>query len=606
MDLLNPKTEKPKYSVIQNTVWMIQTALKSCPMLLLTAALIDLADIAFSLSGMYMTPAVISIIENQQPVSSLLVTIGLFTAALLLTKWLSAYFEGYFLCCRIETRCAVIEKIAWKCNTTSYPNTFKEEFIGLRDKAHHSISGNNGAAESIWLVLGRLVKNVFGLICCLFILSSLNPFLLLLCVLTCLLSFLASQNASRWVYENRDTEMKYLAEIRYIRSKAESSRIAKEIRTFKMQNWMEDIMNRIHHAYLAYRLKVARRYFFSDLADALLTMIRSGLICTVLIWLVLAQKITIADFVLFFAALTSFTNWVSQVFLDFSELYKDSLEIGIIRAFLEYPEPFDFEQKASIPKADQYEICLKDVSYRYPGSQKDIVCHMNLTIRPGENLAIVGTNGAGKTTLVKLVCGLLDPDEGQVLLNGRDIRSFNRKEYYRLFSAVFQEFSLLDVTFQECITQSVEPADEQKLKQALQQAGLEEMAADLPNGPATHVGREVFEDGVQFSGGEMQRLILARALYKNGSVLLLDEPTAALDPIAENEMYLKYHEMTAGRTSLFISHRLASTRFCDRIIYLENGRIAEEGTHDSLLEQKGSYAHLFDVQSRYYQEGGDF
>ena len=231
---------------------------------------------------------------------------------------------------------------------------------------------------------------------------------------------------------------------------------------------------------------------------------------------------------------------------------------------------------------------------------------MNLTVRPGEKLAIVGLNGAGKTTLVKLLCGLLDPTEGTVLLNGRDIRDFNRSCYYDLFSAVFQEFSVLDVTVAEEIAQTAVGIDYEKLADCVEKAGLTSMVEKLPKGLETHVGREVYLDGVLFSGGQTQRLMLARALYKNASILLLDEPTAALDPIAENDIYTKYNEITYGRTSLFISHRLASTRFCDRIIFIADGKIKEEGTHEDLLAMDGEYAKLFEVQSRYYREGKEF
>lgn len=231
---------------------------------------------------------------------------------------------------------------------------------------------------------------------------------------------------------------------------------------------------------------------------------------------------------------------------------------------------------------------------------------MNLTIHPGEKLAIVGLNGAGKTTLVKLLCGLLDPTEGRVLLNGIDVRLFNRQEYYELFSAVFQEFSILNVTIAENIAQCAQNIDDARVQACLDQAGLTQAVAQLPQGVKTYVGREVFLDGVLFSGGEIQRLMLARALYKDSPILVLDEPTAALDPLAENDIYLKYNDMTRGKTALFISHRLASTRFCDRIILLSDGGIAEEGTHESLLADGGAYAQLFEVQSRYYREGKDF
>ena len=249
-------------------------------------------------------------------------------------------------------------------------------------------------------------------------------------------------------------------------------------------------------------------------------------------------------------------------------------------------------------------VTYEDVSFHYPGTERDILRHIDLTIHPGEKLAVVGLNGAGKTTMVMLLCGFYDPTEGRVLLNGQDIREFDRSAYYRLFSAVFQGFSILDTTIAECVAQTTEHIDRVKVDHCLAQAGLTEAIAKFPQGVDTHFGREVYLDGVQLSGGQTQRLMLARALYKDGPILVLDEPTAALDPIAENDIYQKYSDMTAGKTSVFISHRLASTRFCDRILFIADGGIAEEGTHKELLAKGGAYAELFAVQSRYYQEGG--
>ena len=335
-------------------------------------------------------------------------------------------------------------------------------------------------------------------------------------------------------------------------------------------------------------------------------MARNGIAYAYLLHLALRDSLSVPEFILYFTAVSTFTTWVMGILQAAEKLHEESLDLSQVREFLEYPEPFRFAGGTAIPKADAYELKLEHVSFRYPGAEEDTIHDLDLTVRPGEKLAIVGLNGAGKTTLVKLLCGLFDPTEGRVLLNGVDVRDFNRREYYGLFSAVFQEFSILDVTVAENIAQTNENIDTKKLWDCIEKAGLTETIQKLPKGLDTHVGREVYLDGVLFSGGQTQRLMLARALYKDGAILLLDEPTAALDPLAENDIYQKYKDMTAGKTSLFISHRLASTRFCDRIIFVADGHITEEGTHDQLLARGGAYAKLFEVQSRYYQEGKAF
>ena len=350
-----------------------------------------------------------------------------------------------------------------------------------------------------------------------------------------------------------------------------------------------------------------RAYLWSDLADLLLTFLRNGIGYWYLLHITLKNGLPAAQFLLYFSALSGFGTWGMGILAQLSELHQESLDISVLREFLEYPEPFALADGDPIPTpADgKYGLRLEDVSFRYPEAGKDTISHLSLTIRPGEKLAIVGLNGAGKTTLVKLLCGFLDPTEGRVLLNDRNVRSFNRKQYYGLFSAVFQDFSVLGTTLSQNVAQQMDGIDTQRVRRCLELAGLTEKVAALPKGLDTPIGRRVYEDGVELSSGQTQRLMLARALYKNGAILALDEPTAALDPIAEDDIYRKYNAMAAGKTALFISHRLASTRFCNRILFLKDGRIAEEGTHQQLLEKNGEYARLFAVQSRYYQKGGD-
>ena len=507
---------------------------------------------------------------------------------------------------RVDVRSAVIAKIAWKCNVTSYPNTLDATFVKLREKAHMTCEGNSQATEHIWQTITMLLKNVGGLIVYLTILSRIDFLLLLVVIATCVAGFFVSRYTNNWRYAHRDEEENYFQKKYYLRTKSESVELAKDIRIFGLQNWLNELLDQIHNLYLDFTLRCERVEVLADITESVLTMARNGIAYVYLINMALNEGLSVSEFLLYFTAVTTFTTWVMGIMQEMSTLHKESLDISCVREFLEYPEPFKFEEGKEIPAADGYELKLENVSYRYPGADKDTIHGLTLTVHPGERLAIVGLNGAGKTTLVKLLCGLLDPTEGLVLLNGKDVRGFNRRSYYDLFSAVFQEFSVLDVTVAEEIAQTTEGIDYDKIADCVEKAGLTTTIEKLPKGMQTHVGREVYLDGVLFSGGQTQRLMLARALYKDGPILLLDEPTAALDPIAENDIYMKYSEMTQGKTSMFISHRLASTRFCDRIIFVADGGVKEEGTHESLLALGGEYANLFEVQSRYYQEGKEF
>ena len=600
------RADKSKYNVFQNVAWMCSLAWKHRRRVLFFCGLSAVLEILYQLIQLFLGPRILTLVEEAAALQTLLGTIALFTAALFALRFGRGYLEQIDLFARIDVRSVIIGLLGRKCNTTSYPNTLKPEFIKLRDVAHTASDGNQEATEQIWHTLTELCKNVGGFAVYLTILSHLDPILLLVTIATCLAGFWIARRTSGWMYRHRDEEEAYITRKRYIHRVAESVPVAKDIRIFGLQNWINDLYASVHDVYLAFRLRAEKVKLLAELTEAVLTMARNGIAYGYLIQMALLEHLSVGEFLLYFTAISTFTQWVMGILQASLKLHTQSLDISRVREFLDYPEPFRFSGGAALPDRRPYELRLEDVSFRYDGAETDTLRHLNLSIRPGEKLAIVGLNGAGKTTLVKLLCGLLDPTEGRVLLNGVDVRQFNRQEYYGLFSAVFQEFSILNVTIAENIAQNTENIDDARVNACLDQAGLTQAVAQLPQGTKTHVGREVFLDGVLFSGGQTQRLMLARALYKDSPILILDEPTAALDPLAENDIYLKYNDMTAGKTSLFISHRLASTRFCDRIILLADGGIAEEGTHESLLAAGGPYAQLFEVQSRYYQEGREF
>lgn len=266
---------------------------------------------------------------------------------------------------------------------------------------------------------------------------------------------------------------------------------------------------------------------------------------------------------------------------------------------------WEIDDISKVIKRDKpVEIRLEHVSYRFQGEKENVLHNISLTIKAGEKLALVGANGAGKSTLIKLICGLYQPTEGNIYINGINLKRINQECYFEQLSCVFQDMYLLPLSIGENITlQEEKNWDRNRLDTCTAAAGISEKIESLQEGYHTAIGKNVQESAVDFSGGEKQKLMLARALYKNAPVLILDEPTAALDPLAENDIYLKYASFSQGKTSVFVSHRLSSTRFCDRIILLESGEIREQGTHWELMELGGIYANMFQIQSHYYVNG---
>lgn len=280
----------------------------------------------------------------------------------------------------------------------------------------------------------------------------------------------------------------------------------------------------------------------------------------------------------------------------------------VIREYLEQPDQNENTGTHSIDELQKpISITFQDVCFSYQSadgeSPKMLFDHLNLTIQAGEKIALVGVNGAGKTTFIKLLCGMYEPDSGKILVNGIDRKEFSKEEWYRLFSVVFQETFFIPFQIGENLAMTTaDKVDEARAWDALEKAGLKEMFEEQQIGLDAFMSKTVSKYGIDFSGGQQQKLLLARALYKNGSVLVLDEPTAALDPIAESEIYENYRKYSENKTAIFISHRLASTRFSDRIIMMENGKLIEEGTHEKLMQQGGAYANMFEIQSQYYQK----
>lgn len=602
------KKTKPVYSVPSNVCFMIRTAWHSYKSVLVMLVIVALLNAGETVAQMLATPLLLKTLESDASLAQMLGTIALIAAGLMLLSGLHSYCRSNALYARIAVRSKLLTQVAGKFSGTSYPNTLKPDFIKLLDKAHSCLGGNSDASEAVWTTLCTLLANLLGFAVYLLLLSGLHPILMVVVLVSSGVGFFINQRLNRWEYEHRDEETNLRRPWNVVQKVAKRpfAPYGKDIRLFGLRPWLEDVWRAADETLCAFNRRLEKHYLWLHVVDLVTTLLRNGVAYAYLITLTLRNNLPVSEFVLYFSAVSGFSAWISGILSQCATLHTQSLDLSTLREFLDYPEPFRFEDGEDVPwkPGDPCVLTLEDVSFRYDGADTDTIRHLSLTLHASEKLAIVGLNGAGKTTLVKLLCGFLDPTEGRVLFNGHDLRTLNRRQYYGLFSAVFQHFSVLDSEIATNVAQTLDAVDEEKVNRCLALAGLTEKVASLPGGIHTHIGRNVFEDGTELSGGETQRLMLARALYKDGPILALDEPTAALDPIAEDDIYQKYASMASGKTSLFISHRLASTRFCDRIIFIADGVIAEEGTHEALMAKNGRYAELFEVQSQYYREGG--
>lgn len=600
------KVSEKKYSMGSNVLFMIKEAAGNVPSVLFLVVLQAVVAVGISLLELFVTPVLLSEIQSHSELSKLLFLIGAFVMGILILRALGAYLEMNAQTGRIEIRLGLIARLVEKSACCSYPIMEDPKYQDKQAKAWEPLASNGQAGEAVWATLCEIMKSIMGFAIYLFLLKDVSLFLILVTLLTTICGYLVTNHIGGWEYRHREEKAELIKKLYYAMNKGKDRMIAKDIRIFGMEAWIGDLMEKYQRLLWEFSGKGQRKYLLADIVDILLAFLRNGVAYGYLLTMTVRGELEVAYFLLLFTAVGGFTEWINKILTQFTVLHRQSLELSTLREFLDQEELFRMEG-GIVPQVQEgldYTIELRDVTFYYPGSEKPIFEHLNLTIPSGEKLAVVGLNGAGKTTLVKLICGFYDPDEGEVLLNGINVKEFNRREYYRLFAGVFQNFSILAGSILLNISQTVRGTDRERALACIEKAGLTEKINSLPDGLDSLLDKTVFNEAVELSGGEMQRLMLARLLYRDSPIIVLDEPTAALDAIAESDIYNRYQELTRGHTSIYISHRLASTRFCDRIILIQDGKIIQEGTHQELMEKGGRYADLFEIQSKYYQEGG--
>lgn len=571
--------------------------------LLVLYIILTLVNAIIPILSAFLPKLVIEGLTSDSDIWGLIDIIMIFMGSIAVLTGVSKFLTKYLYFEKFSINVHYLKLVANKGLTTDYINQENGTFRKLQEESFQCCNGHSPLTQ-VYDVLQSLGTSILGIAVFSAVLFRLNAAVILFLVVTTAFSFYLNKRVVKWTDEHSKERMGYVQQLSYINGISGDARSAKDIRLYPMAKWFSDIYEDNMKGIAAWYRKLTKKLFRVTACDGASGLLREGIIYLYLIYMFMKGHISVGDFVLYFGVVNDFSSWLSEIFAEASVLNQLSTKIKRFQEYLDFPEYYRREDgvhpdREKMPE----EIELKNVSFRYEENQPYVLKNFSLVIRPGEHLAVVGLNGAGKTTLIKLICGLIDPTDGQVLYNGKPVTEYNRVELYQMYSAVFQQFSIMPVTIEEIVAEApMAQVDSERVKKCLELAGMWERIQKLPDKLQSQYGRTIYDEGIEFSGGETQKLLLARSIYKSAPILLLDEPTAALDPIAESELYQKYNQISEGKTAVFISHRLASANFCNRIILIENGAICEEGTHRELLARKGKYYNLFELQAKYYRE----
>jgi len=492
-------------------------------------------------------------------------------------------------------------------------------------KARRAINSNGNGLAGLHYWSSQLLPNLVRAVTALVLLAIINPFIVIVILILSSIRFALINRASK--YEKEECENKVakeqMASWKYREETADFA-YGKDIRLFKMQKPLYQLLrkgsNFLNQKHILAQNKYARYYVISDI----LGFLEEGITYGLLIYKVLFGGLTVADFTLYLGSVHNASSALNEIFTKFIRICSESRHVTDYRDFLEsYNEQNEKLFKSNFQKDylaceeafkekniefkwekdAEYEFVFNHVSFQYPGADHYALKDLSICLKAGEKLAVVGLNGAGKSTFVKLLCRLYEPTEGHIYLNGIDIAEYDRNDYWKLLAPVFQEDESFAFSIAQNISmQTAETQNREKITEYLHDADLEDKIQELPHGIDTFLYKNLNDSGIDLSGGQKQKLMLARALYKAAPVIVLDEPTAALDAIAESKSYENFNQMAGGRTTVYISHRLSSTKFCDQIAMFEDGNLIEYGTHKELMQKGEKYAQLFKVQAQYYAD----
>lgn len=597
--------EKTTYSFLQNFRWYFGYVKLWEPKLFGVMISGVLFQTIGNLLNVLMPAVIIDYLVSGKPLGQLLLLITGMVAGTSLCNYISMGAMNRNFSRRIAIRTRFQEPLAEDIMFMPYDYVVQKK---VRERYHtamtSALNSNSKAGEAFYLHTMKIIRTLVSLLLFGLTISFFSPLVFLLVLIMGAVNYFILNQIKNKREKMRQKYGPIEQKKSYVSRNAYQVENGKDLRLYHMSAWFDQIIDQCKTEEMALTRRDGNLSFFTGSTQTVTFFIQNTASILYLIWGITNRLFSIPQFTMYLGIVNQFATLIQNLNQEIYDLQNASSELNDLRYWMDFAQAARTQgQTALLPDLSSgVTFRFENVSYRYPDAESDSITNLDLTITSGEKLALVGSNGAGKTTLVKLVSGLLQPTKGRILMNGVDIRSIAPETYYGLIAPVFQEALVYAMSVRENITVSQDTVADARIWAVLEEAGLAEKIRSLPQGLATQLTREIHLDGVELSGGETQKLMLARALYKQAEFLVLDEPTAALDALAENEMYQGFAKLVHNKTALFISHRLASTRFCDRIIFLEKGQLAESGTHNELMNRQGPYAAMYEIQSQYYKE----
>ena len=597
------KVEAVKYGLIRNVVYVYKGVAKHKPYLI---ALLIPAVFCGALSRfiwLFLGKNLVGSIEGGMPAEALVTQIMILTCLNLLCMIGQNAVSFGKEPAAFYVRPMFMLKRNLKSIGMFYENLEEREVMEAMEKSRASTRNVDVGIEGIMRFTIDFCSHIFTCILAVVLLCRISYALAAAVLLCGSLEYITIDRAAKKEKKLTNDDVLYEKNrLEYFKKTSSDFAYGKDIRLLGIADRLLATQEELHTTLNRQVKKASAVWLAGGLCNQLLELLREGLLYGALVILILQKRLGIGDFVLYAGCV----HYLAEAFLELmktlAKLRKCSSEVNDYRSLNEFCDR-SAEKADDLTGAKSYEITFENVSFRYPGCETYALRNINLSLKFGEKLAVVGLNGAGKTTFVKLLMKLYQPSEGRILLNGTDIRDIDTKQYYQLFAPVFQDMECYAFTLAENVSmQPEEETDAERVEECLVQAGLGEKLKTYAKGVHTPMLRVLHNDGIVLSGGEKQKMALARALYKNAPLVVLDEPTAALDALAESELYERFDGFVQGRSAVYVSHRLSSTRFCDRIAMFEDGALAEYGTHTELMEKNGTYAHMFELQAQYYKE----